>query len=265
MRVVLLCRYDGSRYHGFQIQPNNNTVQEEIEKALKKINKKDIRVYMSGRTDSGVHAYGQVLHFDTELNIPNEAWKKALNANLPADIRIFGVTTSNEDFHVRYNSTRKTYHYKLYIGQNVDPFLLNYVGQHKYNFNFEKAQKTLNYFIGEHDFSSFCSKNSSVEDKIREIYYFNMYYDKTNPRVINFDICGNGFLYNMVRIIIGTIQDVAAGKYEAEYVKEILEKKERKFAGPKADAAGLYLKEVIYNNEEINKFIKEGLARYENI
>ena len=101
MRVVLLCRYDGSRYHGFQIQPNNNTVQEEIEKALKKINKKDIRVYMSGRTDSGVHAYGQVLHFDTELNIPNEAWKKALNANLPADIRIFGVTTSNEAFHVR--------------------------------------------------------------------------------------------------------------------------------------------------------------------
>ena len=167
MRVVLLCRYDGSGYHGFQIQPNNNTVQEEIEKALKKINKKDIRVYMSGRTDSGVHAYGQVLHFDTELNIPNEAWKKALNANLPADIRIFGVTTSNEDFHVRYNSTRKTYHYKLYIGQNVDPFLLNYVGQHKYNFNFEKAKKALNYFIGEHDFSSFCSKNSSVEDKIR--------------------------------------------------------------------------------------------------
>ena len=93
MRVVLLCRYDGSGYHGFQIQPNNNTVQEEIEKALKKINKKDIRVYMSGRTDSGVHAYGQVLHFDTELNIPNEAWKKALNANLPADIRIFGATT----------------------------------------------------------------------------------------------------------------------------------------------------------------------------
>ena len=140
MRVVLLCRYDGSGYHGFQIQPNNNTVQEEIEKALKKINKKDIRVYMSGRTDSGVHAYGQVLHFDTELNIPNEAWKKALNANLPADIRIFGAVTSNEDFHVRYNSTRKTYHYKLYIGQNVDPFLLNYVGQHKYYFNFEIAQ-----------------------------------------------------------------------------------------------------------------------------
>ena len=103
MRVVLLCRYDGSGYHGFQIQPNNNTVQEEIEKALKKVNKKDIRVYMSGRTDSGVHAYGQVLHFDTNLNIPNDSWEKALNANLPADIRIFGVTTSDEDFLSNYN------------------------------------------------------------------------------------------------------------------------------------------------------------------
>ena len=90
MRVVLLCRYDGSNYHGFQIQPNNNTIQEEIEKSLKKINKKDVRLYMSGRTDSGVHAYGQVLHFDTDLNIPDEAWVKALNATIPKDIRIVG-------------------------------------------------------------------------------------------------------------------------------------------------------------------------------
>lgn len=265
MRVVLLCRYDGSGYHGFQIQPNNNTIQEEIEKALKKICKKDIRIYMSGRTDSGVHAYGQVLHFDTALNIPNVAWCKALNANLPKDIRIFSATQTEEDFHVRYNSIEKTYHYKLYLGREVDPFLLNYVGQHSYKFDFEKAKEVLEYFKGEHDFSSFCSKNSSVEDKVRTIYSFTMERDKANPKIINFDICGNGFLYNMVRIIIGTVQDVAMGKYEAEYIKEILEKKERMYAGPKADATGLYLKEVIYDNEEINKFIKEGLKNYEQI
>ena len=115
MRVVLLCRYDGSNYHGFQIQPNNNTIQEEIEKSLKKINKKDVRLYMSGRTDSGVHAYGQVLHFDTDLSIPDEAWVKALNATIPKDIRIVGATSASEDFHVRYNSTQKTYYYKLHI------------------------------------------------------------------------------------------------------------------------------------------------------
>ena len=155
MRVVLLCRYDGSNYHGFQIQPNNNTIQEEIEKSLKKINKKDVRLYMSGRTDSGVHAYGQVLHFDTDLNIPNEAWVKALNATIPKDIRIVGATSASEDFHVRYNSTQKTYYYKLYIGREVDPFLLNYVGKHSFDFNFKKAQEALQYFIGEHDFSSF--------------------------------------------------------------------------------------------------------------
>ncbi|MGX7112217.1 tRNA pseudouridine(38-40) synthase TruA [Gemella cuniculi] len=259
MRVVLLCKYDGSRYHGFQIQPNNNTVQAEIEKSLKKIHKKDIRIYMSGRTDSGVHAYGQVLHFDTELNIPSEAWIKAINANLPKDIRIFAATISDNDFHVRYNSVEKTYIYKLYLGREVDPFLINYVGQHSFDFDFSKAQNSLKYFIGEHDFSSFCSKNSSVEDKVRTIYNFTMERDKIDSNIINFEITGNGFLYNMVRIIIGTIQDVAKGKYKPEYISEIISKKERQFAGPKADAQGLYLKEVIYDSEEINNFIKREM------
>lgn len=265
MRIVLLCRYDGSNYHGFQIQPNNNTVQEEIEKVLKKMNKKETRIYMSGRTDSGVHAYCQVLHFDTNLNLPNDAWIKGMNAMLPKDIRIFGATSSSDDFHVRYNSSEKTYHYKLYLGRNVDPFLLNYVGQHNYNFDFEKAQKCLKYFIGEHDFSSFCSKNSSVEDKVRTIFSLTMERDRSNSKIINFNITGNGFLYNMVRIIIGTIQDIASGKYEPEYIKEIIEKKERSFAGPKADASGLYLKEVLYNDEKINAFIKGELKKYGEI
>ena len=264
MRIALLCRYDGSNYHGFQIQPNNNTIQEEIEKSLKKINKKDVRLYMSGRTDSGVHAYGQVLHFDTDLNIPDVAWVKALNATIPKDIRIVGAMAVSEDFHVRYNSTQKTYYYKLYIGREVDPFLLNYVGKHSFDFNFEKAQEALKYFIGEHDFSSFCSKNSSVEDKVRTIYSLTMEKDSINPNIINFEITGNGFLYNMVRIIIGTIQNVAAGKYEADYIKEILDKRERQFAGPKADAAGLYLKEVVYDDDKVNEFIKNNLQSYCN-
>ena len=149
MRVVLICRYDGSRYHGFQIQPNNNTVQEEIEKSLRRIHKKNVRIYMSGRTDSGVHAYGQVLHFDTDLNIPTDGWVKAINAMIPKDIRIVSAKVVNDEFHVRYNSIKKTYSYKLYLGKEIDPFLINYVGQHKFNFNFDKANEALQYFIGE--------------------------------------------------------------------------------------------------------------------
>ncbi len=262
MRVVLICRYDGSKYHGFQIQPNNNTIQEEIEKSLRKIHKKDIRIYMSGRTDSGVHAYGQVLHFDTDLNIPIEGWIKAINATIPKDIRIISAKIVSDDFHVRYNSIEKTYSYKLYIGREMDPFLIHYAGQHKFNFNFEKAKDSLQYFIGEHDFSSFCSKNTSVEDKVRTIYSFTMERDNHNSNIINFEITGNGFLYNMVRIIIGTIQEVGSGKYEPEYIQEILNKRERSYAGPKADAAGLYLKEVLYDNNEINDFIKQTLKFY---
>ena len=106
-------------------------------------------------------------------------------------------------------------------------------------------------------FSSFCSKNSSVEDKVRTIYSLTMEKDPINPNIVNFEITGNGFLYNMVRIIIGTIQNVAAGKYEADYIKEILDKRERQFAGPKADATGLYLKEVVYDDDKVNEFIKK--------
>ncbi|AME09057.1 MULTISPECIES: tRNA pseudouridine(38-40) synthase TruA [Gemella] len=262
MRVVLLCRYDGSGYHGFQIQPNNNTVQAEIEQSLKKIHKKDVRIYMSGRTDSKVHAYGQVLHFDSDLNISGEAWKRAINANLPKDIRIVSAMLTDNDFHVRYNSIKKTYLYKLYIGKEVDPLLINYVGHQPFRFDLEKAQSTIQYFLGEHDFTSFCSKNSSVEDKVRTIYDFSIERDSLNDNIINFEITGNGFLYNMVRIIVGTIINVANGKYEAEYIEEIFKKQDRQFAGARADAQGLYLKCVEYNNEVVNRFIKNALKYY---
>ena len=259
MRILLLCRYDGSCYQGSQIQPNGKTIQEQIEKALKKIHKKEVRVSFSGRTDSGVHAYCQPLHFDTDLTIPAQSWTRALNANLPKNIRILDALQVADDFHVRYDSIGKTYHYKLYLGREVDPLLLNYVGHESYNFDFERAEKCLKYFLGEHDFSSFCSKNSSVENKVRTIYDFKIERDISNKNIINFEISGNGFLYNMVRIIIGTITEVAIGKYEPEYIQEILEKKERRFAGKRADASGLYMKCVYYENIDINNFIKNNV------
>ncbi len=255
MRVVLICKYDGTFYNGFQVQPDKPTIQEEIERSLKKIHKGEhVRIHMSGRTDSGVHAYSQPIHFDTNLNLSGESWKKAVNATLPKDIRIIGATIVNEDFHVRFDSVAKTYEYKLYLGEYVDPFLVNYVGHYPFSFDYNRAEECLEYFLGTHDFSSFCSKNSSVEDKVRTITNFTI---KKEDNLVVFEITGDGFLYNMVRIIIGTIIEVANGKYDKEKIKEIIDKKNRVFAGKRADASGLYLKRVYYNNNVVDKLIEK--------
>lgn len=255
MRVVLICRYDGSNYHGFQIQPNNITVQEVIEKSLKRIHKgEDVRIHMSGRTDSKVHAYTQPIHFDTNLNLSENAWKNSVNAYLPNDVVILEAILVEDNFHVRYNSISKTYVYKLCLDKNVDPFLINYVGHYPLKFDYNRAKECLDLFIGENDFSSFCSKNSSVDNKVRTITSFSL---KKEKNILTFEITGDGFLYNMVRIIIGTIVDVANGKYEKEHIKTIFDKKDRSFAGKRVDACGLYLKKVEYNNEKVNNVIRK--------
>ncbi|QWQ39388.1 tRNA pseudouridine(38-40) synthase TruA [Gemella sp. zg-570] len=253
MRVLLFCRYDGSNYFGFQIQPNHITVQEVIEKSLKKIHKgNDVKIHMSGRTDSGVHAYIQPIHFDTYLNINESGWVDSVNAYLPKDVRILGAKIVDDNFHVRFNSLAKTYEYRLCISKNVDPFLANYVGHFPYNFDYNKAEECLNLFLGTHDFTSFCSKNSSIENKIRTITNFTI---KKEGDIVIFEISGDGFLYNMVRIIIGTIINVANNKYPKEYIVDILKAKDRSLAGKRAEASGLFLKKVEYDNENINKFI----------
>lgn len=254
MRVVLLCRYDGSRYFGFQIQPNHVTIQEKIEYSLSRIHKKEIRIHMSGRTDSGVHAYMQPIHFDTDLNLKEEAWVRSVNAYLPMDIKILDAIIVEDDFHVRFNGKIKTYEYKLCVDRYVDPFLANYVGHYPLRFDYDKAEECIPYFLGQHDFSAFCSKNSSVENKVRTITEFSM---KKEGNIVTFSITGNGFLYNMVRIIIGTIVDVAHGKYPKEYIEKIFEKKERKNAGKRVDACGLYLKDIKYDIDYIDNIINK--------
>lgn len=254
MRVVLFCRYDGTKYFGFQIQPNVITVQEVIENSLKRIHKgKSIRIQMSGRTDSGVHAYIQLIHFDTELNINEKSWVNSVNAYLPRDVRIIASKIVSDNFHVRYSSISKTYEYKLCISKILDPFMVNYVGHFPYKFDYDKAKECLELFIGKHDFTSFCSKNSSVENKIRTITDFNINRDGD---IITFEITGDGFLYNMVRIIIGTIINVANSRYSKDYIKEIFKNKNRMYAGKRASGSGLYLKKVLFNNDEINNIVE---------
>jgi len=236
--------YDGSNYSGFQIQPKDRTVQGEIERALRKLHKGiEVKIQASGRTDAGVHAKGQVIHFDSSLDIPAEKWPIALNAILPHDIVVADAEIVSESFHARYNVTAKEYRYFIQLGERRDPFKRNYAYYYPYALNVEAMREALNYFIGEYDFTSFCSAKTDKERKVRTITRVNL--TKKEDMLI-FSFQGNGFLYNMVRIMVGTLLDVGRGKKSPEDIPVIIEKKDRKAAGKTGSANGLYLWKVWY-------------------
>lgn len=245
MRVVLVCQYKGTNYNGFQTQPNGQTIQDELEIILKKIHKGQfVRIHMSGRTDAGVHALAQPVHFDTSLNIEPQGWVRSFNAQLPKDIRIIDAYYVADDFHVRYDVEAKTYAYRLSIAKILSPFETETVAHYPFGLNVERVRAAMPYFVGTHDFTSFCSKNSSVDNKVRTIHWFTL--DQRGDELY-FEINGDGFLYNMVRIIIGTLIQIGHGKYESDIVPTIIAAKDRDKAGHRAPACGLYLKEVFYN------------------
>ncbi|GMB10032.1 tRNA pseudouridine(38-40) synthase TruA [Thermolongibacillus altinsuensis] len=245
-RIKCIIAYDGTNFAGYQIQQNKRTVQGELERALAIIHKGEaVRVYASGRTDATVHAYGQVIHFDSPLTIPEERWAKALNALLPDDIVVKEAAEVSPSFHARFSAKAKEYRYRVRTAQEPDVFLRNYVYHYPYSLNHEAIQKALTFLIGTHDFTSFCSAKTDVEDKVRTIYEANMIVEKDE---VVFQLIGNGFLYNMVRIIAGTMLEVGIGKIKAEDIPHILEKKDRSLAGKTAPGHGLYLWKVYYDN-----------------
>lgn len=237
--------YDGTNYSGFQIQAHKNTIQAEIEKTLMKIHKGDfIRIYCSGRTDAGVHAKGQVFHFKTSLEIPLLNWKKAMNTLLPDDIYVMEVEQVSMDFHAQYDAIEKEYRYFVLNSSEPDVFQRNYMYYNDREFNVEKMQEACQLLEGTHDFTSFCSMRSTIKgDKIRTIYELscNKYGD-----IIEFKIRGNGFLYHMVRIIVGMLLDVGCGKTGMEAIEQALEQKDRTVAGVTIPPEGLYLWNVTY-------------------
>lgn len=242
-RIKLTIAYDGTNYCGWQIQPNGITVEEVLNKALKKLTGEDILVIGASRTDSGVHALGNVAVFDTETTIPAEKIAMALNQRLPEDIV---VTKSEEvvaDFHPRYCNCSKTYEYYIINTRIPIPTkrLTNYFVS--YDLNLDHMRKAASYLVGEHDFVSFCNVRTDVENTVRTITALDILQEGEE---ITIRITGNGFLYNMVRIIIGTLIRVGRGFYEPEKVKEILEAKDRKAAGVTAPAHGLCLVEIKY-------------------
>lgn len=243
-RMKATIAYDGTNFAGYQSQPNMRTVQSEIDKALVKLHK-DSSVYSvaSGRTDAGVHALGQVIHFDTPLDLADR-WKMALNVLLPKDVRVVEVEEVAVDFHARYGATGKTYVYRWSYSEVQSPFERNFaVHLGRWNPNVERMQEGAQHLIGTHDFTSFCSAKTATTNKVRTIRKLSL--ERQGDHLV-LEVEGDGFLYNMVRTIAGVLLAVGIGWDEPEDVKKIRDAKDRKMAGKTAPAHGLYLMEVTY-------------------
>ncbi len=243
MRVFIKIEYDGTDYCGWQIQPNAATVQEEIEKALLALTGEKCSVTGSGRTDSGVHALGQVAHFDTNSAIPADRFASALNQYLPCDIKVIESWQAEGDLHARYSAKRKTYQYKIYMSKHPRPLLERYATRVEYDLDEVKMNEAAKGFIGKHDFACFLASGSEVKDTVREIYLSEV--NRVGDQ-ITFTVTGNGFLYNMVRIMMGTLVKVGSGKLKAEEIEEILASKCREKAGFTMPPQGLTLIKVEY-------------------
>lgn len=243
-RVRLIVAYDGTNYCGWQVQPNGITVEEVLNREIVRLTGEDIHVIGASRTDSGVHALGNVAVFDTESSIPPERMAYALNQRMPEDIVIVRSDEVMPDWHPRYQrEVSKTYEYHIYNAPVPNPLKRNYSAFVSFPMDVEKMRQGAEYLVGEHDFVSFCNIRTNVSDTVRTVHGITITQDGAD---IVLRITGNGFLYNMVRIIAGTLIRVGRGFYAPERVKEILEERKRTAAGVTAPAAGLVLAEIEY-------------------
>ena len=245
-RVFLRIAYDGTNYCGWQIQDNGLTVEEVINKNLTELLNEKIAVIGASRTDSGVHALGNVAVFDTNTRIPAEKISYALNQRLPEDIRIQKSWQTADDFHPRKCKSRKTYEYRIYHNEFPLPTERLYSYFLYVPLDVPKMSAAAQHLIGRHDFKSFCSIDTQTETTVREIYDIGV---TEEDHLIRIRVTGGGFLYNMVRIIVGTLLEVGRGRYEPEHMKEILEGCDRNLAGPTAPAHGLTLVRYDFSEE----------------
>lgn len=246
-RIKLVVAYDGTGYCGFQVQNNGPTIEGELNRVLSELFGEEIRVIGASRTDSGVHAYCNVAVFDTTARMPAEKMVYAINQRLPEDIRVQYSCEVASDFHPRHTDTRKTYEYRIYNSNVQNPMKRHYALWNYHTLDVHKMQEAAAYLVGEHDFKSFCSADTQAESTVRTI--FNLTVDKKDEEVV-ISVCGNGFLYNMVRIIAGTLLEVGKGKIEPDSMPEILKALDRQAAGPTAPAHGLTLVKYEFLDEE---------------
>ena len=237
-RVMLIVAYDGTEYHGWQVQPNARTIEGELNRCLSELLQEDIQVIGASRTDAGVHAKGNIAVFNTDARMPAEKISYALNQRLPKDIVIQKSCQVDADFHPRHCDTRKTYSYHIYRGEFPMPLRTRYSYFTYVPLDVTKMREAAAFFLGEHDFKSFCSANTQVESTVRTIEFLDVTED---DQELVITIRGNGFLYNMVRIIAGTLVDVGRGFLAVEDIPDILKACNRERAGQTLPACGLVL------------------------
>ena len=246
-RIKLIVAYDGTDYCGWQIQPNGITVEEVLNRKLSELTGENITVIGASRTDSGVHAQGNVAVFDSDTTIPPERVAYALNRKLPEDIVVIRSEEVPGDWHPRYQETVKTYQYHILNREMPDPIRRRDTYFVSYPLDLEAMRCAAAYLKGEHDFRSFCNVHTEVQDTVRTIYDLDIIREGD---LITIRIRGNGFLYNMVRIIAGTLVRVGRGFYRPDQVREILEKRERTEAGVTAPPQGLVLVKIDYPGKD---------------
>ena len=242
-RILLNISYDGTAYHGWQVQPNGITVQEVLQNALETLLGERVKVTGCSRTDAGVHAKDFYCHIDCDDKFPPEAFLRGLNSLLPNDIAVKGCKEVAPDFHARYNAKGKTYTYLILNSNKKDAFLSRYTWQIERHLNIEKMNAFAEKIIGTHDFYAFSSSGRTVEDTIRTITDCKV---EKQGDIVKLTVTANGFLYNMVRIIVGTAVEVSDGKINENSVDDILKSKNRNLAGVTAPPQGLFLEKVIY-------------------
>ena len=243
-RIKLVVQYNGKDFKGWQVQPNKRTVEGELERVLEFLLKEKIKTFASGRTDSGVSSYGQVVHFDTNCKVNENKLLTSLNGLLPKDVAIVSCEKVDESFDARFSVKKKTYQYRFYISRFELPLFEDFAFRVNDYVNIENMKEACKYFIGTHDFGSFVSKKSGKTDFVRTIY---------DSKIIEFadgsyafEVTGNGFLYNMVRIMFGTVLKAGYGQIKPKEIENILAGKNRVLAGKTMPPKALVMKKVEY-------------------
>lgn len=258
-RIALIIAYDGTAYAGFQIQKNAISIEEVINSSLSQLLNEDVHIIGASRTDSGVHALGNVAVFDSETRIPAEKISFAVNQYLPEDIKVQKSYEVPSDFHPRYHNSKKTYEYRILNTRIPIPSYRNNTYFFHRHLDVEKMQEAARFLLGEHDFSAFCSSHAQVKDTYRTIYSLDI---ERNGDVVIIRITGNGFLYNMVRIVTGSLIQVGTGSQKPQWMKDVLDSKDRANAGACAPAVGLTLIKIDYEELSDQIFIQNDLIMY---
>ncbi len=250
-RYKITISYDGTKYSGWQIQPNATTIQQLIENALEILLKERTPLTGSGRTDAGVHAVAQIAHFDAPKELILPPFLRSLNGILPNDIRIKEIELAADNFHARYSAKKKTYHYVLSCKPVQDPFQRLYSHHISHKIDLDLLKEASQLFVGRHNFTSFANepcKGSVAKNPFRTINHINMIEESCG--VVRLEFEGEGFLYKMVRNIVGTLLDIASGKKSINDIPDIFAKQDRRLAGRAAPALGLFLVSVEYPNDQ---------------